>query len=92
MKNKPSDAQEAPAAQKPRPKRKPESSKPEMLSRNVKITSFSAAVRLNAIHHKGDEPYVEGQPWLELRGTATEPVKGVTEVKMAASWLVLAKA
>ena len=42
---------------------KAESSKPEMLSRNVKITSFSAAVRLNAICHKGDEPYVEGQPW-----------------------------
>jgi hypothetical protein len=54
-----------------------------MLSRNVEITSFSATVRLNAIHHKGDEPYVEGQPWLELRGTAKEPVKGVTDVKIS---------
>ena len=54
-----------------------------MLSRNVEITSFSATVLLNAIRHKGDEPYVEGQPWLELRGTAQEPVKGVSDVKIS---------
>ena len=32
---------------------------------------------------QGDEPYIEGQPWLELRGTAQEPVKGVTDVKIS---------
>jgi hypothetical protein len=54
-----------------------------MLSRNVAITSFSATVRLDAIHHKEDVPYVEGQPWLELRGTAQEPVEGVNDVKIS---------
>jgi len=43
-------------------------------------------VGLNAVHHKGSEPYVESQPWLELRGTATEPVNGVTDVKIS-MWL-----
>ncbi|MGB2714763.1 MAG: hypothetical protein WBC51_11320 [Vicinamibacterales bacterium] len=49
----------------------------------MEITAFSATVRLNAIDRKGDQPYVEGQPWLELSGTATEPVKGVTDVKIS---------
>ena len=83
MKKNHSDTQEPQAAARLRPKRKPKSSKPEMLSRNVEITAFRATVRLNAIDRKGDEPYVEGQPWLELRGTATEPVKGVTDVKIS---------
>src|SRR5262245_12275230 len=63
-------------------RRKAKSSKPEMLSRNVEISSFAPTVRLSAVHQKGDEPYVEGQPWLELRGTTTEPVKGVTYVRI----------
>ena len=54
-----------------------------MLSRNLEITSFGASVRLHAIHRKGEEPYIESQPWLELPGTATEPVKGVTDVKVS---------
>ena len=45
-------------------RRKPKSSNPEMLSRNVEISSFAPTVRLSAVHRKGDEPYVEGQPWL----------------------------
>jgi hypothetical protein len=57
-----------------------------MLSRNVEITVVSATVGLHAVHHKGAEPYVESQPWLELRGTATEPVKSVTDVKIR-MWL-----
>jgi hypothetical protein len=59
------------------------SSKPEMLSRNVEITSFGATVRIGAVHRKGEEPEIDSQPWLELRGTATEPVKGVTDVKIS---------
>lgn len=57
-----------------------------MLWRNVEITGFSPTVGLNAVHHRGAEPYVESQPWLELRGTATEPVNGVTDVKISV-WL-----
>src|SRR4051794_11556403 len=54
-----------------------------MLTRNVEISSFGATVRISAVHHKGDEPYIESQPWLELRGKATEPLKGVTDVKIS---------
>jgi len=82
MKNS-SDTQEPQAVARQKPKRRRRNGKPEMLSRNVAITSFSATVRLNAIHHKGDDPYIEGQPWLELRGTTQEPVKGVTDVKIS---------
>jgi hypothetical protein len=55
-----------------------------MLSGSVEISSFSATVRLHAVHRKGEEPYFESQPWLELRGTATEPVR-VYPVKAAPS-------
>ena len=65
------------------PRKRGASAKPGMLSRNVEISSFSATVRLAAVHHKGDEPYVDSQPWLELRGTATEPVRDVREVKIS---------
>jgi hypothetical protein len=54
-----------------------------MLSRNVEISSFAATVRLHAVHHKGDEPYIESQPWLELRGTATESIRDVKDVKIS---------
>jgi len=83
MKKNSSDTNEPQAAARPKPQSRRRNGKPEMLSRNVAITSFSATVRLNAIHHKGDEPYIKGQPWLELRGTAQEPVKGVTDVKIS---------
>jgi hypothetical protein len=60
------------------PKRK--SGKPEMLSRDVEIKSSSLAVRIAARHHKGDEPKIESQPWLQLKGVLTETVKGVRDV------------
>jgi hypothetical protein len=53
------------------------SGKPEILLRNVEISSFDATVRLHVVHHKGDEPHIGSQPWLELRGTATEPIRDV---------------
>ena len=56
---------------------KRKSRKPEMLSRNVEIESSSLTVRLSAVHRKGDEPEIESQPWLQLQGVLTEPVKGV---------------
>ena len=51
-----------------------------MLSRNVEIKSSSLTVRISAVHRKGDEPEIESQPWLELRGVLTEPVKDVRDV------------
>lgn len=51
-----------------------------MLSRDVEILSLRATVRLQAVHRRGEDPYVESQPWLELRGAATEPVRDVRDV------------
>jgi hypothetical protein len=85
MKKNPVDTEDVPSGTRPTRKKKRKSNNPEMLSRNVEITGFSTTVSLNAVHHKGAEPYVESQPWLELRGTATEPVNGVTDVKISMS-------
>ena len=56
------------------------SGKPEMLSRDVEIRSSSLTVRIRAVHPKGDEPEIDSQPWLQLKGVLTEPVKGVRDV------------
>src|SRR2546427_5910324 len=61
-------------------KKRRKSGKPEMLSRNVEISSFSATVRLDVVHRKGEQPRMESEPWLELRGTATEPVRDIRDV------------
>jgi hypothetical protein len=86
MKKNPLDTEHAPTSTRPTRKKKRKSNKPELLWRNVEITGVSTNVDLNAVHHKGAEPYVESQPWLELRGTVTEPVNGVTDVKISV-WL-----
>jgi hypothetical protein len=65
------------------PAKRKRSGKPEMLSRDVEISSFRASVRIHAVHHKNDEPEIETQPWLELHGTALEPINGVTEVEIS---------
>lgn len=49
-----------------------------MLSRNAAVSSFRATLRLSAVHRRGEEPDIDSAPWLELRGTLEEPVKGVT--------------
>lgn len=54
--------------------------RPEMLSRNVAISSFAATMRTSAAHRRGEEPEIESQPWLELRGNLEEPVNGVQDV------------
>lgn len=61
-------------------KKKRRSNRPEIISRNVTIAGFRATVRLHAVYRRGDEPYIESQPWLELRGTLAEAIKGVTDV------------
>jgi hypothetical protein len=35
---------------------------PEMLSRNVAISSFRTSVRLSASHRRGEEPEIQSQP------------------------------
>src|SRR6266545_7870791 len=64
-------------------KKRRKSGQPEMLSRNVEISSSSATVRLDVVHRKREEPHIESEPWLELRGTATEPVRDVREVRIS---------
>jgi hypothetical protein len=54
--------------------------RPQVLSRDVEISSLRATVRLDAVHRRGEDPYVESQPWLELRGAATQPVREVRDV------------
>ena len=58
MKKNPLDTEDAPSGTRPTRKKKRKSNKPEMLSRNVEITGFSTTVGLNAVHHKGAEPYI----------------------------------
>ena len=65
------------------PKKRRKSGRPEMLRRNVEISSFSVRVRLDAVHRKGEDPYIEGEPWLDLRGTATEAVRDVRDVRIS---------
>lgn len=52
----------------------------ELLSRIVEITSSTASMSIRAEHRRGEEPEIDSGPWLELRGTLEEPVKGVQEV------------
>src|SRR5690242_14417229 len=62
---------------------KKRSGRPEMLSRNVEISGFRMTARISAVHRRGEEPEIESKPWLELQGKATEPVRGVTAVKIS---------
>ena len=83
MKNNPSGNQERKPAVKPKAKKRVKNPKPEMLTRTGEISSFSATVRISAVHQRGNEPEIESQPWLELRGKLHEPVKGVTDLKVS---------
>jgi len=62
---------------------KRKSGTPEMLSRHVEIRSSRLTVRVYAVHRKGDEPEIESQPWLELKGVFTEPLKDVRDVQIS---------
>jgi hypothetical protein len=73
-KKNPLDPHDALTNARPTRKKRRKSNEPEMLSRNVEITGVSTTVRLNAVHHKGTGPYVESQPWLELRGRTTADI------------------
>lgn len=79
----PNGSQERPPVRQARRRKNRRSSRPEMLSRDVVVSSFRATLRLHAVHHKGDEPSIETKPWLELQGTATEPIKDVQDVTIS---------
>lgn len=64
-------------------KKRPAGGRPEVLSRNVAISSIRTTVRLHAVHRRGDEPEIESQPWLELSGKVSEPVRTVTDIRIS---------
>ena len=41
------------------PRKRRPAGRPEMLTRDVEISSFRMTVRLHAVHGRGEEPYVE---------------------------------
>lgn len=63
--------------------KKKKSGRAEFLLRDIEISSFSARVSLRAVHRRGADPFVESGPWLELRGTTTEPVRDVRDVRIS---------
>lgn len=65
------------------PQKRRRSGRPEMLSRNVAISSFRFSARIHAVHRRGEEPDIETQPWLELRGKMTEALRDVTDVTIS---------
>ena len=65
------------------PRKRRPGGRPEMLTRDVEVSSFRMTVRLHAVHGRGEEPYIESQPWLELLGTATEPIRDVKNVRIS---------
>jgi hypothetical protein len=85
MKKKPLDTEDAPTRARLSRRRKRKSNRPELLWRHVEITGISTSMGLNVVEHRGAEPYIQSQPWLELRGTATEPLNGVTDAKISVS-------
>jgi hypothetical protein len=60
--------------------KKRKNSHPEILSRSVEFSSHRMSVGLRAVRQRGVEPYIESKPWLELKGTASEPVRDVKDV------------
>jgi hypothetical protein len=55
----------------------------ETISRSVEISTFSASVRLNVDAPREPDPQIEAKPWLELRGTMSEPVREVHEIEFS---------
>ena len=82
---------EEPAHERDSPRRKPSGkrrgrrkSRPvEFLMRDVEITSFNAHVSIYAMHEKGEEPYIESGPWLELYGVVADPIRSLTDVEIS---------
>jgi hypothetical protein len=56
------------------------SSRSEIFSHDVKISSFAARVGIRVDRPRGQPPEIDAGPWLELRGALEEPIKGVHDV------------
>jgi hypothetical protein len=62
--------------------RKPRSRRPEILIRNIEITSGQAGVSISASRQKAEDPELSGSARVELAGVMDEPIRGVREVEM----------
>ncbi len=62
------------------PRKRRSARRAEHLSRTVAISSVSARVGIRVDQRPRKEPEIESGPWLELRGTLDEPLKGVQDV------------
>lgn len=65
------------------PRKRRDTKRAELLARTAQISSCRFTQRIRAVHNRGEEPYVECGPWLELLGKLEEPVKGVTDVRIS---------
>ena len=54
----------------------------ETLSRSVEITSVKARVSVRPDDPRGADAIIESSAWLELLGTADEPIKGTRDVEI----------
>ena len=57
--------------------------RPEILNRNVDITSVGASFRVRVDEPRDPEPEIEVKPWLELRGVLDEPVRQTSEIVLS---------
>ena len=62
-------------------KRKRKAVSPEVLSRTVDVVETETRIWMSAHKPRGANPVVENRPWLELRGTMNEPVRGVSDIR-----------
>jgi hypothetical protein len=63
-------------------RKKGKSGRPEVLSRSVEVSETETRIWLSAHKPRGANPVVENRPWVELRGTMNEPVRGVSEIEI----------
>ena len=56
---------------------------PEYLFRSFEVSSFRARVRSSATNRRGEEPEIDEQAWLELRGALDEPVRKITAIRLS---------
>jgi hypothetical protein len=63
-------------------RRKRKGGRPEVLSRSVKVVETETRIWICAHKPRGANPVVESRPWLGLRGTMNEPVRGVSDIEI----------
>jgi hypothetical protein len=63
-------------------RRKRRGGRPEVLSRSVEVVEIETRLWMSAHKPRGANPVVKSRPWLELRGTMNEPVRGVSDIEI----------